>query len=480
MLKRFLLFTLAAVLGSSHAAAQIFSPLHAFDGFDGSDGGFPLAGLVISGNTLYGTTAAGGNYEWGAIFKINTDGTGLTNLYSFSLASKNSSGSYTNSDGFENDVIPHNGLILSNNALYGTKERGGIYGNGTIFRINTDGTDFTNMHNFSAGSTNSLGIYTNSDGANPIAGLVLSGNMLYGTADGGGTNGNGIVFAINTDGSGFTNLYNFTALNSGTNSDGANPYAGLILSGNSLYGTAQSGGTNGTGTVFAINTDGTGFNTLYAFSQVHNRDDYEYTNSDGADPRGNLILCSNTLYGTAYAGGYYGAGTVFALHTDGTCFTNLYEFDGYGGANPQDGFILSGNKLYGTTETYGAGYNGTVFAINTDGTDFAVLCDFVGDGIDGSGPNPLILSGNTFYGTTQGAGNYGSGTVFALSLGSIPLNIQAGGQNQILTWGNPAFSLQTAPVLTGQWTTVFNAASPYTVSATNAQSFFRLAYPNTP
>ena len=81
---------------------------------------------------------------------------------------------------------------------------------------------------------------TNSDGANPYAGLILSGNTLYGTACGGGSSGNGTVFAVNTDGTGFTNLHSFTHLVlPGTNSDGANPYAGLILSGNTLYGTAQ-------------------------------------------------------------------------------------------------------------------------------------------------------------------------------------------------------------------------------------------------
>ncbi len=43
------------------------------------------------------------------------------------------------------------------------------------------------------------------------------------------------------------------------NSEGANPNAGLILSNNTLYGTAAAGGSSGAGTVFAVNTDGTGF-----------------------------------------------------------------------------------------------------------------------------------------------------------------------------------------------------------------------------
>ena len=70
---------------------------------------------------------------------------------------------------------------------------------------------------------------TNSDGANPYAGLVLSGSTVYGVAQYGGTNGDGVVFAVNLDGSGFTNLYNFTGGN-----DGAHPQGGLILAGGTL------------------------------------------------------------------------------------------------------------------------------------------------------------------------------------------------------------------------------------------------------
>src|ERR1035437_5768337 len=50
----------------------------------------------------------------------------------------------------------------------------------------------------------------------------------------------------------FTPLYSFTFLNNSTNSDGAYPQAGLILSGNTLYGTAWSGGSSGYGTVFSL------------------------------------------------------------------------------------------------------------------------------------------------------------------------------------------------------------------------------------
>src|SRR5215472_6449362 len=123
---------------------------------------------------------------------------------------------------------------------------------------------FTVLHSFTATSTNSSGIYTNSEGADPNGGLIRNslGNTLYGTAEGGGSLGAGTVFAVNADGTGFTTLHGFTW------SDGATPQAGLILSGNTLYGTAYNGGSQGAGTVFAINTDGTGFTNLHGFTPI--------------------------------------------------------------------------------------------------------------------------------------------------------------------------------------------------------------------
>ena len=181
-------------------------------------------------------------------------------------------------------------MISSGNTLYGTTPSGGTSLNGTVFAVSTDGTGFRTLHSFTGGS----------DGANPKAELILSGNTLYGTANFGGTSDVGTVFVVNTDGTGFRVLHNFT-----NGSDGATPIAGLILSGNTLYGTASSGGTSLYGTVFAVNTDGTGFRVLHNFTY----------GSDGATPVAELILSSNILYGTAFGGGSSGDGTVFSLST---------------------------------------------------------------------------------------------------------------------------------------------------------------------
>src|SRR5262247_263498 len=113
-----------------------------------------------------------------------------------------------------------------------------------------------------------------------------------------------------------TRAVSFTAAdpNTGTNGDGANPHAGLILSGNTLYGTAYEGGNSSAGTVFAVNTDGTSFTTLYAFMSVPG---FPGVNDDGGFPQAGLMLSGNTLYGTASYGGGSAVGTVFAVNTDG-------------------------------------------------------------------------------------------------------------------------------------------------------------------
>jgi uncharacterized repeat protein (TIGR03803 family) len=161
--------------------------------------------------------------------------------------------------------------------------------------------------------------FTNSpDGADPLGDLFLSSNTLYGTTSQGGDLGVGMMFAVNTDGSGFTNLYSFP----NDFSEGYNPLAGLVLSSNVLYGTTQYGANypSDGGTVFAINTDGTGFTTMYGFSDYN---DPYFINSDGGQPVAGMVLSGNTLYGTAQIGGVSGRGTVFAINTDGLGFTNL-------------------------------------------------------------------------------------------------------------------------------------------------------------
>jgi uncharacterized repeat protein (TIGR03803 family) len=268
---------------------------------DGSDGGTFPNGLVLSSNTLYGTTASGGSAYNGTVFKIATDGSGFTRIHDFSASAYDpSSGSETNGDG----ASPQAALVLSGNTLYGTASHGGSGGQGTVFKLGTNGSGFAVLHNF-----------TNSDGSDPSAELMLSDRMLYGTTEAGGSGNEGTVFQIGTDGTGFSTLHVFPATVSDgfgnyTNSDGAEPYGGLILSGSMLYGTTEAGG-GGSGTIFAINMNGSGFTNLYNFSAL---DPNTRTNSDGANPYAGLALSGNTVYATTFNGGSAGYGALFSLN----------------------------------------------------------------------------------------------------------------------------------------------------------------------
>lgn len=470
---------IAAAFGSmlaSHVSAQTFTVLHTFS-FDSLLQFGPAGSLVLSGNTLYGTTVQGGDWDNGTVFAVNSDGSGFRTLYNFTAYDLTST---INKDGSN----PNEGLLLLSNTLYGTAYNGGTWDGGTVFKLNTDGSGFTNLHNFDF-----------NDGAYPLASLVLSGNTLYGTAA--SSRSNGVVFAVNTDGTGFADRYSFSGYtglpqNNPTNSDGANPYAGVILSGNTLYGTTYYGGASGYGAVFKVNTDGTGFANLHSFPAIS----YD---SEGAYPAAALVLSGNTLYGTTQSGGTSDSGTLFAINTDGSGFRTLYSFGSTqnDGDGPVAGLILSGNTLYGTTYYGGPPKNGNVFAINKDGSGFVTLYSFTaGNSVNGTVINTdgafpsggLVLSGNTLYGTTRVGGSSGNGTIFSLSF-APQLSIASSGANVVLSWSTnyagfdyTGYILQSATNLaSATWATnlpasvIVNGQFTVTNSISGTQQFFRLS-----
>jgi uncharacterized repeat protein (TIGR03803 family) len=381
---------------------QTYNILHYFGGI-GHDGYAPLTDLVLNGNTLYGTTASGGTNGGGIIFKINTGGSGYGIIRSLT-----------------NSPAPEGGMVLIGNTLYGTMFTGGSANNGSIFKMNTDGSGYTELHSFSATVPSVFG--TNSDGNRPQADLVTDGTTLYGTARLGGAAGNGTVFKINTDGLGFTVIKTFPAtflgtnkvsgspLEHGTNSDGSQPTGSLVLDGTTLYGTTYHGGLSN-GVVFAMQTDGSGYTVLKYFPGVNDVG----TNSDGAAPVAGLVLGGDTLYGVTVGGGVAGCGNIFKMKTNGAGFADLHDFLHSDGAFPRNTLLLDGQTLYGTSAAGGASNQGTIFKIGTDGANFTILKNFNpqdGEQCD----SKFVLSSNTLYGTGASGGTNGAGVVFGLTV----------------------------------------------------------------
>jgi uncharacterized repeat protein (TIGR03803 family) len=271
--------------------AGTFSNLASFNG-DSKGAFFPYGGLAQTADgTFYGTTLRGGANDKGTVFKMDATGA-VTVIHEFAVSG---------------GANPEGPLVVgADGALYGTTLLGGPNDRGTIFRITTAGT-LTTLYSFSTLSpSNAAGVSTNSDGANPRAGLTRgSDGNFYGSAYQGGVAGVGTVFRITPAGA-FTVLHAFT----GAPDDGANPLAGVTVAPDgTLYGTTEKGGT-GKGTAWQITAAGA-YRVLHQFTGLP---------VDGAAPYVKLVPLGGYLYGASYANAESaadfslgGAGVIFKL-----------------------------------------------------------------------------------------------------------------------------------------------------------------------
>jgi len=226
-------FFLATV--SQPAQSQSYKVIYNFTGI-GTDGANPYAGPVLLNGNLYGTTYLGGSYGNGTVYRLSPSGSSWkhTSLYSFNGPPDGAG------PGFGSLAIGPDG------ALFGTTEGGGYFG--TDFEICSCKGKEVQIHQFGRGT----------DGAQPLGGVVLdSAGNFYGTANLGGTLGDGTVFEEKKSGNKWTEitLYNFTGGN-----DGINPEAGVTLDAHgNLYGTTSFGGAHGVGVVYKLSPHGSGW-----------------------------------------------------------------------------------------------------------------------------------------------------------------------------------------------------------------------------
>ena len=239
------------------------------------------------------------------------------------------------------------------------------------------------------------------DGSTPQSKLVFQGGNLYGTTKLGGL-GSGTVFELSPNGTGGwseTVLYNFCSVSNCA--DGANPTYSYVTfdSAGNMYGTTFAGGANGFGTVFELSPQGSTWTetVLYSFAN----------SPDGENPVNGLIVDSaGNMYGTTYNGGSAGFGTVFELSPAAGNWTEkvIYEMHSNYAGLVMDG---SGN-IYGTNHK-------AAFKLTPNGSGgwkSAVISGF-GSAVNPNGTLVLDSAGN-LYGTTYLGGN-GNGNVFKLS-----------------------------------------------------------------
>ena len=391
-----------AVFTTRPAQAQTFKTLYTFTGIP--DGANVWNDLLLDVNgTLYGTTAVGGVYGCGTVYKLDSKGT-ETVLYSFT--------------GGADGCLPESNVLQDwQGNLYGVALFGGNLGAtnciddggcGVVYKLDTKGNE-TVLYTFTGGADGNIPQGLNMDWAGNLYGITLSGgNTSYPNFPPGA----GVVYKLDTRGH-FAVLYTFTG-----GADGAvpNDYLTLDLAGN-IYGVTLAGGNLahcpgcGSGTVFKLNQRGK-LTTLYTFTGL----------TDGSEADGPLVLdVWGNLYGATTLGGDLtcnsgsGCGVVYKLTTAGK-YSVLHTFTGTSdGAEPPMGLTgdLFGN-LYGVTQWGGNSADcpwaapnppgcGTVFKLDARG-HFTVLYTFTGS-TDGAAPGstPIMdwqgnLYGNTLYG----------------------------------------------------------------------------------
>jgi uncharacterized repeat protein (TIGR03803 family) len=436
-------------------AAQQYSVLHSFAGRTYADGATPSGSLTSSGDTLYGATLEGGVGDYGTLFRINTDGGGYTVLVRC---------------GGMPDALPHGSLVLSGGRLY-CATLGGVFlqGNypepsieswGSVFSVNTDGEGYHRLVEWGA-VYYVWGWYpTGPPGGRPAAGLVLSGETLYGTGQTPGASRSS-VFRVSTNGQDYALIKDLAGLTG----------AGLAVAGTTLFGTTFDGGSNNLGTVFALDSVSGDSTALKHF-----------TGADGAAPYGGVVLGGARLYGTTESGGQHGKGTVFSLNTNGTDFKVLRHFAGSDGSSPHGELWLAGDKLWGTTGSGGDSNRGTVYQMQINGTGFAVLKHFKGP--DGSEPaGGVVCAGTALYGTTANGGDFNHGVVFRLSLAPTLIRPACAGTNfcfSFQTVSNLGYTVESSDGLTADWQfhhtlTGDGALWPCALPMTNAsQQYYRV------
>jgi uncharacterized repeat protein (TIGR03803 family) len=399
------------------------------------DGGFPKGSLTQhTDGSFYGMMQSGGSIGYGTVFKITSGGTYtvLKNLdvtvtggnAQGSLVRNSTDGNFYGMTSFGGRggsglgtifkitptgtlsvlvQFPETGKGISPAAsvvqatdgnFYGMTSQGGIADNGTVFKFCT--STFSNIKSFDGATT----------GSNPQGGLVQApdGNF-YGATQLGGTYGYGTIFKISPGGS-LSVLWNLDNTN-----DGAYPSGSLVrgTDGN-LYGTASSGGTNGSGTIFKITPSGSVFTILRHLENA----------TTGGSPYGSLVRGKdNNFYGITYQGGTIGFGTIFKITPTGT-LTVIKNMDNTNGGYSYNNSLIQGSdgNFYGMTQGGGATGRGVIFKIAPGGNPYIVLRDFDLTS-DGGQPRGDLVQGTDgrLYGMTSEGGMNGGGTIFRISTG---------------------------------------------------------------
>jgi uncharacterized repeat protein (TIGR03803 family) len=298
----------------------------------------PQDGLLLaSDNQFYGTTSSGGEFNNGTIFKFNPTTSQFSTIYSFATWG---------------GASPNGFLIEGNDGfLFGTTTSGyGTPVGGSVFKIAKDGSSFTSLKGFADVS----------QGRDIYGGLTKSEDgTLFGSFNYGGQFDWGGIFKLNPNGTGYQIIHHFKDV------DGKGPRDELFYSNGYVYGATTQGGVNELGTIYKLKADGSEFIKIYDLPKDRGMNSVTFT------------FLSDQLFYTAYSGGTSKLGAIVKVDEIGKQGTVIKEFNPADGGQPTGKLVKHSNgNIYGTTYAGGDFGRGTLYKININSNEFEVIHHF--------------------------------------------------------------------------------------------------------
>jgi uncharacterized repeat protein (TIGR03803 family) len=360
-----------AITGAALGAVET---LHEF--VQSTDGGAPVNSISLNGNSLFGSTWVGGQDGGGTLWSLDTNSHSFSKLYDFRSI-----------DG----TGPIGGVTFGESKLFGTTYLDGAYGGGTVWSFDLVNGSFSKLHDLNGDD----GSFSNGD-------VAFDGDTLYGTTRTGGLHNRGTIWSFDLSGGVFTKLHDFTG--SGINSG---PVGGILVQGDKLLGTTYEGGTHGDGSIWSFDLENDSFTTL------HNL----WRGTDGEGASGDLTMDGTKIFGTAASGGANGSGTLWEFDTSAAAFSVLHHFSSStDGRVPRIDDTLRNGALFGVSIQGGANNDGTLWSFDTINSTFTTLHDF-DSSIDGYEPNGgIALGSSAIFGTTKWGVASGDGTIWKFAI----------------------------------------------------------------
>lgn len=295
--------------------------------------------------------------------------------------------------------------------FWGLTRQGGEHNSGTLFRLDSTGTQFTSSHQFLLSNPGASPYYTQ---------LTAYNGKYYGVTVAGGSHNYGVIFEWDPATNVYTSKYNFSG------DDVWFSYGSLTLLGNKFYGLANRGGNSGLGVLFEWDPA-----TNVFTKKVH------FDDASGHSPEGSLVVKSGKLYGMTRYGGVNFAGVIFEYDPATNTYTKKIDLDYATGSGPYGALTWKNGKFYGLTADGGSNGYGTIFSWDPVSNNYTTKFSF--DGTRGKYPyGSLTLSNNKLYGMTTEGGSMDMGVLFEYDPagGGVTAKVDFNGSNGRNPYGN--------------------------------------------